>query len=91
MLASGFACSTCAAQPVLQKLQGCFEPAPKVFARYAEMDFDRCPLTYHSARAVLVARAYEDGERATRTMPAKRAGALRYLAFLFQLKEASNG
>lgn len=75
---------------MLQKLQGCWEPTPRPFARYGEHEFNRCPLTYLTERAAGVVRDALDGwmDEATlkekRAVPAKRMAAMRYV---LELKE----
>ena len=84
-----FSCSQCAAAPHLQTIQGCFEPAPRVFARLADFTFDRCPLTYQSPEALAIYAGARDGELEGAdvwTIPAKRLSALRYAVRLLEVR-----
>lgn len=85
---SNFSCRTCAAAPHLQKLQGCFTPAPRAFLKVVDLEFTRCPVRYQHPRAHVMAIQVREGyltdskyhERMAN--PAKRLAALRYLELL---------
>lgn len=82
--------------PRLQQVQGCWKPTPRPLAQYDGMDFDRCPTTYQSDRAVMLVRAVIEGELKGSTQaeraafPAKRLAALRYVEHLVNLREAAH-
>lgn len=76
-----------------QKLQGCFEPAPRPNIILKEFVFERCPITYQTSSAHRVFRAHQDGllnasyETKLRT-PAKLLAGVHYIDFLKKLREA---
>jgi hypothetical protein len=72
--------------PNLQRVQGCFTDAPRVFAQYAGYDFKRCPLTYHLPAGMAFVRRVNMGGRKPRT--AKGEEAWRYVEFLNKLYQA---
>jgi hypothetical protein len=92
-----FNCSSCAAKPDLQSLQGCFKPSSRPLGELAGETIDRCPVTYQSARVLRVLRMFEDGAlnavyETKMKWTTKRLAALRHVEYLFKLKEAhSNG
>lgn len=90
-----FNCRICAAQPVNQMLQGCFEPAPRPNVILKEYVFERCPITYQTPEGVLIYRAHQDGLLAASyetkvKLPAKLLAAVQHLDFLKRLREASD-
>lgn len=76
----------CAAGPHLQRLQGCFTEAPRVFAKYAGFEFTRCPVRYHTTQGILLLRAVRRGDQ--RFTNAKGEEAWRYVEWLIQLQAA---
>lgn len=89
-----FSCSTCAAKPVLQDLNGCFTDYKWPVDVYDGFEFTRCPVTYLSARTEAVAEMgrtkYLESftGRELHHLPAKRVEAVRYVAYLLELKAA---
>lgn len=75
----------CAAAPHLQEIQGCFTDTPRVFRKFDGYEFTRCPVRYHSARAMALVRAVRLGE--ARWGNSKGEEAWRYVEHLIRLQE----